>query len=299
MTGSKARVVILWSHPRSCSTMFEMAFLQREEFRTLHEPFGEPFYYGPERMSNRFTPEGRPEDFKKYGDLTFDKMWKDVTQVNGDGKFRTFVKDMAQYIVPPETSAKTTPALPSFEKDGNPTVIPTEQLLHPDIHHAFLVRTPKKAVPSYYKLCVPPKSEVTGFEFFETEEVGIRESKMLYDWLVSQGQKPIIIDAADLLANPVPTMKTFCEDCQVDFTEDMCSWEGGQAQEQFKKWNGFHDDAEQSHGIARPGDCSDEEARKAKEAKKAKEAAEMPELAQSAIRKNMADYEYLTAKATR
>merc|ERR1711939_907814 len=59
-------------------------------------------------MSNRFTPEGRPEDFKKYGDLTFDKMWK----------------------------------------DGTHPVIPTEQLLHPDIPHAFLVRTPKKAVPS-------------------------------------------------------------------------------------------------------------------------------------------------------
>merc|ERR1712093_145317 len=125
MTGSKARVVILWSHPRSCSTMFEMAFLQREEFRTLHEPFGEPFYYGPERMSNRFTPEGRPEDFKKYGDLTFDKMWKDVTQVNGDGKFRTFVKDMAQYIVPPETSAKTTAALPSSQPSSCCTLIST------------------------------------------------------------------------------------------------------------------------------------------------------------------------------
>lgn len=94
-------------------------------------------------------------------------------------------------------------------------------------------------------------------------------------------------------------MKTFCEDCSVDFTEDMCSWEGGQAQEQFKKWSGFHDDAEQSHGIARPGDCKDEEARKAKEAKKARDAAEMPELAQNAIRENMADYQYLSAKATR
>lgn len=58
-------------------------------------------------------------------------------------------------------------------------------------------------------------------------------------------------------------------------------------------------DAEQSHGIAKPGDCKDEEARKAKEAKKAKDAAEMPELAQNAIRTNMSDYEYLSAKATR
>lgn len=84
---------------------------------------------------------------------------------------------MAQYIVPPPTQASSTPSLPDFEKDDNPTVIPTEQLLHPDIHHAFLIRTPKQAVPSYYKLCVPPKSEITGFEFFDPEEVGIRESK--------------------------------------------------------------------------------------------------------------------------
>lgn len=29
----------------------------------------------------------------------------------------------------------------------------------------------------YYRLCIPPKSQVTGFDFFEPEEVGIRESK--------------------------------------------------------------------------------------------------------------------------
>lgn len=40
----------------------------------FHEPLGEPFYYGPERMSNRFNAENRPEDFKKYKDLTFNKV---------------------------------------------------------------------------------------------------------------------------------------------------------------------------------------------------------------------------------
>lgn len=42
--------------------------------RVLHEPLGEPYYYGPERMSNRFTEEKRPEDFKKYAELTFAKV---------------------------------------------------------------------------------------------------------------------------------------------------------------------------------------------------------------------------------
>lgn len=92
--------------------MFEMAFLQRKEFRcepsrlhcrksdfpdeissphhtesrammrycrcgtcrVLHEPLGEAYYYGPERMSNRFTAENRPEDFEKYSQLTFAKV---------------------------------------------------------------------------------------------------------------------------------------------------------------------------------------------------------------------------------
>ena len=55
---------------------------------------------------------------------------------------------MAQYIIPPVTAAPTTPDLPDYKNDGNPTVIPTEALLSPDIEHAFLIRTPEKAVPS-------------------------------------------------------------------------------------------------------------------------------------------------------
>lgn len=95
--------------------MFEMAFLQRKEFRyasfflrfrvlspspsirhvgvfcrrgarpgliaeatcngrVLHEPLGEPFYYGPERMSSRFTAENRPDEFQNYAELTFAKV---------------------------------------------------------------------------------------------------------------------------------------------------------------------------------------------------------------------------------
>lgn len=84
---------------------------------------------------------------------------------------------MAQYIIPPVRAAPTTPALPDSQTDGNPTVIPTSELLSPEVVHAFLIRTPEKAVPSYYRLCVPPKSEITGFEYFDGDEVGLRESK--------------------------------------------------------------------------------------------------------------------------
>lgn len=69
------RVIILWVHPRSCSTMFECAFLQRQdEFRVLHEPMGDPFYFGPERMSVRYSEEKCKEDNPQHGDLTFMKV---------------------------------------------------------------------------------------------------------------------------------------------------------------------------------------------------------------------------------
>ena len=46
------KIVFLWSHVRSISTAFERAFIQREDYITFHEPFGEPCYFGPERIYN-------------------------------------------------------------------------------------------------------------------------------------------------------------------------------------------------------------------------------------------------------
>lgn len=44
---------------------------QREKLQTVHEPFGDAFYYGPERMGARF--EGDEESRLKSGfaDSTF------------------------------------------------------------------------------------------------------------------------------------------------------------------------------------------------------------------------------------
>lgn len=49
------------------------------------------------------------------------------------------------------------------------TLVPTDQLLAPHIRHTFLFRSPAKAVPSYYRLCIPPASAKTGFEYFDPE----------------------------------------------------------------------------------------------------------------------------------
>ena len=40
--------------PRSLSTAFERVFVERDDFAGLHEPFSAAYYYGPDRLSDRF-----------------------------------------------------------------------------------------------------------------------------------------------------------------------------------------------------------------------------------------------------
>lgn len=54
------------THPRACSTAFERVFMTRHDIlRCIHEPFGDAFYFGPERLSERY--EDGEEARKKSG----------------------------------------------------------------------------------------------------------------------------------------------------------------------------------------------------------------------------------------
>ncbi|KAF3907381.1 hypothetical protein ABW21_db0200718 [Orbilia brochopaga] len=52
--------IFVATHPRSCSTAFERVFMTRtEDLECIHEPFGDAFYYGPERLSSRYEGESQ------------------------------------------------------------------------------------------------------------------------------------------------------------------------------------------------------------------------------------------------
>ena len=102
---------------------------------------------------------------------------------------------MAQYIIPAETLKAIHPGSKVYQTAGsagadspavnpdeevleNPTVIPTALLRK--FKHAFLARTPSKAVPSYWK-CVQEKA--AGFEYFDGAEAGFEELRLLYKYI--------------------------------------------------------------------------------------------------------------------
>jgi hypothetical protein len=129
---------------------------------------------------------------------------------------RAFIKDMAQYWIPPAGKPATVaPSLANYRRGvgtdttqlspvqshseegplypydtqgepNNPTVIPSALLA--TYHFTFLIRHPKHSIPSYYRCTIPPLDKMTGFYNFRPDEAGYEELRRLFDYLRSEGQ---------------------------------------------------------------------------------------------------------------
>ncbi|KAH0524554.1 hypothetical protein TsFJ059_007050 [Trichoderma semiorbis] len=156
---------------------------------------------------------------------------------------------MAYYLVPPDGKpSQIAPSLGGGKEPGNPTVLPVDILKR--FHFTFLIRHPKRSIPSYYRCTIPPLSEITGFDYFMPNEAGYVELVRLLDFLLERGivdrDHITAIDADDLLDKPEPIIREYCARIGIDFKPEMLKWteeDREYAAQMFAKWNGFHDDA--------------------------------------------------------
>lgn len=274
-------VLMIVTHPRSTSTALERSFLTREDLVCIHEPFGDPFYFGPERMSDRYSDEEcktspyAETTYKSVVDDIYNGYKKKKETENPENPVKAIViKDMAQYIIPPKDhklDGHTSIVAPSFKqgKSDNPllkddledpsnvTVLPFGLLK--GIQYVFLIRPPHLSVPSYYRCCIPPQSEETGFDHYRSSEAGYRELRILYDYITmiasdptNNIKPPIIVESNDVLQHPEEAIKTMCEFGGFPFEKSMLSWDETPKKEveMFSKWKGFHHDALKSTGFS-------------------------------------------------
>ncbi|KAK3940525.1 P-loop containing nucleoside triphosphate hydrolase protein [Diplogelasinospora grovesii] len=273
--------IFVATHPRACSTAFERVFMTRRDILDcVHEPFGDAYYFGPERLSDRYEndPEGRQKS--GFAETTYRDVLDQLQSKVSNPDKRVFIKDIAHYLFPPNGKpASPAPSLVDADNDENagnsekpgttsngitscangtkhavnPTVIPTDLLRK--FHFTFLIRHPRRSIPSYYRCTVPPLSEVTGFHNFMPDEAGYEELRGLFDYLKDEriiGSSPqevgniTVLDADDLLDNPEGAIRAYCDAVGIDFHPGMLRWEDEENQkhavEAFQKWNGFHDD---------------------------------------------------------
>ncbi|SPJ72871.1 uncharacterized protein FTOL_02600 [Fusarium torulosum] len=292
------RPIFTATHPRACSTAFERVFMARRDIlESVHEPFGDAFYYGPERLSERFSNDAATRESSGFSSKTYKDVLNEVMDAGKDGK-RIFIKDMAYYLMAPDD--KPTKVAPSLgeEEPGNPTVLPLEVLKQ--FQFTFLIRHPRRAIPSYYRCTVPPLDEVTGFYDFMPNEAGYKELVRFFDYLIKENivdkDNLVVIDADDLLDNPEKTIRLYCEKTGIDFKPEMLEWneeDCDYATAAFQKWNGWHNDAIKSSAL-RPRTHHQTLTTESEDKDwTAKYGAEAQKVIRKTVEDNVADYEYL------
>ncbi len=126
------RPIALWAVPRSISTAFERVFVERGDFRILHEPFSMSYYFSPERRSERFDGEEMKEEYR-YA--------KVLSEVMAPGERPVFLKDMAYHVAP----------------------IMDRELVS-RFRNTFLMRDPRAVIASYAKKWPDFTFEEAGYE---------------------------------------------------------------------------------------------------------------------------------------
>ena len=140
-----ARPIALWAVPRSLSTAFERVFVERDDLEVLHEPFSAAYYYGPDRLSERYADEA-PKPENSYESV--------LAEVFRPRERRLFLKDMP------------------YQAKG---VMSREFIRR--FTNTFIIRDPKYVLSSLYKMWPDFTLEETGFEqiywaFRYAEEAG-------------------------------------------------------------------------------------------------------------------------------
>ncbi|KAL3463235.1 P-loop containing nucleoside triphosphate hydrolase protein [Aspergillus heterothallicus] len=95
--------IFVATHPRACSTAFERVFMtQRDTIQCIHEPFGDAFYYGPERLSDRYEADEAGRQASGFATSTFKTILDRIEREGreNEGK-RIFIKDILHYLLPP------------------------------------------------------------------------------------------------------------------------------------------------------------------------------------------------------
>lgn len=160
--------------------------LERGDMTTFHEPFIY-LYYVRDAKKNLAFFDIDPAHPTTYADIK--RMILDAAEVKP-----VFVKDMCYYVA-------------DYILDDAPFLR--------RIKNTYLIRDPKKALISYYKLD-PDLSN---------EEVGI-ESQYRQFCLTADltGETPVVIDAEDLINDTEAVVRTYCKALHIPFLVHSLTW---------------------------------------------------------------------------
>ena len=197
-------LVILWSPPRCRSTAFLRMMSARGDFSVVHEPFSHLKEFGvADVLGERLTNERDVID----------------TLFTCADRFPVFVKDTTDFHYPGVLEA-------------------TDFLTC--ARHSIIVRHPREAIASHYRLN-PDLS---------CEEVGFARVREIHDVAVSAGNPPVVVDADYLVDQPEVTVRAYCRALEIPFLPDALAWQA-EVLQGWQKTLHWHTEVAESTGFAR------------------------------------------------
>ena len=181
----------MWSGPRNLSTAMMYAFASRSDFSAVDEPF----YAAYLNLTGLQHP---------MRDQILQAQPQDPHQVvdsllgpDPEGWPNVYHKHMTQHMI---------------------EAIPRDWMLK--VTNVFLIRHPARVVASFAKKYPDPK----------IEDIGFHQQADLFRYLVEKGQKPIVINSADIRSNPEQKLRDLCGALGLEFDAKMLKWtKGGQS----------------------------------------------------------------------
>ena len=116
-----------------------------------------------------------------------------------------------------------------FLKDMTFAIANFDEFLEQDmlgITHTFLIRSPERALRSYYQVWLDyPQYNVT--DKFNADWIVMAYIKhfQFYNFLSEKlGVQPVVIAAEDVLHNPEKMLRQYCDKTGLTYHEDMLNW---------------------------------------------------------------------------
>lgn len=215
--------VVLWSAPRSMSSVFERSIRELHDVKVVYEPHQQAFYYGPERK----TDSNHPALSELNPTATFQAADEKFLQPY-EGYRAVFVKNHAFFVEE------------NYEYYTKGSFV--------NLKHTFLIRNPNKSIPSLIKACKACGFPSTG------NDNGIEQLYNMFKTVQLVDPNPIVIDADDLLMNPRDIMEQYCSATGLPFQETMLTWTPGIVSDwtEFSYYKEWHGTAMMSSGFIKP-----------------------------------------------
>lgn len=159
----------------------------RGDFAVFNEPFSAIYYFGPDRVNERYPAEA-PSDAHDPAKI--------VQKLRTAALDRpVFFKDMAYHV----------------------RGVVSADFLAPFVNTA-LIRDPRRSVPSLYKKLPDFTLEETGFE---------QLARLVDVVRAATGHAPPVIDGEALRRDPAGVCRAWCEAVGVPFRPESLNWEAG------------------------------------------------------------------------